>query len=675
MPSKLVSACPALLLAISLVAALPAGAVTLTKVSETTPWPGVTLRKYRTASPSANAWAVFVDLCAAGIHVDATKYSSGFTPAGTWAQGQGAQLATNGDFFKASPTRVYGQSVGDGVPWPSTATGFDPAYATEWYYKDAGWFSFGYDGVEFSHTRQVKANPGTRTLGGWKPGTVTATFPPDALALVSGFPELVTEGVRATCTSPTATTCFPDRSDMRARHPRTAMGLTADRRTMILLVVDGRTTTSAGMYGTELAETIHKLGAWQAFNLDGGGSSQLWKQGTGYLNDYNGNNNGTGLRSVLNHWGVFAGTSSGKPARPGHCSSSAACQVLPATGGTLDNTGACFRSFGPAATWRSAAAGQGGNLVWTNAFTGPRADNWAWWRLELAAAGDYRVEFSVDAAYAKFASTRYEIFANGVSHPVTVNQSTGTGWHTLGTFHFAAGGDQFVRLFDNHPTITVPAGSRITADAVRLVPAGPACGDGTCNGTETCTTCAGDCGPCPTCGDGTCNGAETCETCAGDCGACCGNGVCDETEACGTCAADCGACPTCGDGACTGSEACDTCAADCGACCGDGVCDGAEDCASCGADCGSCGTCGDGTCGGTETVESCASDCDPSDSGAPCTDCQAPSDAGTADADGGAPDVSARARGCSSSSSAPGSFSLLCVLLGAQRRRRAPRPR
>ncbi len=49
----------------------------------------------------------------------------------------------------------------------------------------------------------------------------------------------------------------------------------------------------------------------------------------------------------------------------------------------------------------------------------------------------------------------------------------------------------------------------------------PACGDLTCNGTESCSTCPGDCGVCPpVCGDKTCNGTETCATCPGDCGVC-----------------------------------------------------------------------------------------------------------------------------------------------------------
>ena len=55
----------------------------------------------------------------------------------------------------------------------------------------------------------------------------------------------------------------------------------------------------------------------------------------------------------------------------------------------------------------------------------------------------------------------------------------------------------------------------------------PRCGDGICNGDDTCSNCPRDCGLCPLCGDGTCNGNETCSNCSQDCGACtyCGDGI------------------------------------------------------------------------------------------------------------------------------------------------------
>ena len=57
-------------------------------------------------------------------------------------------------------------------------------------------------------------------------------------------------------------------------------------------------------------------------------------------------------------------------------------------------------------------------------------------------------------------------------------------------------------------------------------PPAPVCGDGTCNGSEDCSSCDIDCGLCPppppdpVCGDNSCNGSEDCSSCAADCGVC-----------------------------------------------------------------------------------------------------------------------------------------------------------
>jgi exopolysaccharide biosynthesis protein len=57
-------------------------------------------------------------------------------------------------------------------------------------------------------------------------------------------------------------------------HPRTAAGRTADG-ALMLLVVDGRQPASRGVNLEELAEIMRDLGAVQALNLDGGGSTAL----------------------------------------------------------------------------------------------------------------------------------------------------------------------------------------------------------------------------------------------------------------------------------------------------------------------------------------------------------------------------------------------------------------
>jgi len=60
-----------------------------------------------------------------------------------------------------------------------------------------------------------------------------------------------------------------------ARHPRSAAGISSDSRYLILLVIDGRRTESAGATEKETALLLRSLGAWDGINFDGGGSSAL----------------------------------------------------------------------------------------------------------------------------------------------------------------------------------------------------------------------------------------------------------------------------------------------------------------------------------------------------------------------------------------------------------------
>lgn len=61
-----------------------------------------------------------------------------------------------------------------------------------------------------------------------------------------------------------------------ARHPRTVVGLDADRTRLVVLVVDGRKPGIAtGMTYDELGAEMLRLGCREALNLDGGGSSVM----------------------------------------------------------------------------------------------------------------------------------------------------------------------------------------------------------------------------------------------------------------------------------------------------------------------------------------------------------------------------------------------------------------
>jgi len=87
----------------------------------------------------------------------------------------------------------------------------------------------------------------------------------------------------------------------RAPHPRTAVGLSKDGRTMYIVVTDGRREGVPGLTLPELAQFLDELGACVAMNLDGGGSSAMWVEDR----IVNQPSDGT-ERKVGNHFAVVA---------------------------------------------------------------------------------------------------------------------------------------------------------------------------------------------------------------------------------------------------------------------------------------------------------------------------------------------------------------------------------
>ena len=88
--------------------------------------------------------------------------------------------------------------------------------------------------------------------------------------------------------------------DDREMHPRTAVGIDRDTRQLLLLVVDGRQSFSRGYTMVELANTMIDLGADEALNLDGGGSSTMVaRRGNGSVGVVNSPSDGR-QRSVPN---------------------------------------------------------------------------------------------------------------------------------------------------------------------------------------------------------------------------------------------------------------------------------------------------------------------------------------------------------------------------------------
>ena len=91
--------------------------------------------------------------------------------------------------------------------------------------------------------------------------------------LIGGWPRILHDGRNVAGESAIVEGTISRNAEVR--HPRTAIGYSRDGRVLWLLVVDGRSARSAGMTLVELADQMRRLGAWQALNFDGGGSTTM----------------------------------------------------------------------------------------------------------------------------------------------------------------------------------------------------------------------------------------------------------------------------------------------------------------------------------------------------------------------------------------------------------------
>lgn len=115
---------------------------------------------------------------------------------------------------------------------------------------------------------------------------------PGAVDVLGGNPLLIADGAEQ----------YQDLSGSDAffdRQPRTAVGVTADDR-LLLVVVDGRQPGySVGMTLRELADLMKSLGAQNAINLDGGGSTTMWVNGMVANRPSDGHQRGVGSALVV----------------------------------------------------------------------------------------------------------------------------------------------------------------------------------------------------------------------------------------------------------------------------------------------------------------------------------------------------------------------------------------
>ena len=256
-----------------------------------------------TPDGEARGYAAVVDLRDPAVEIVVTAPLADrsdealLTPTDSWARAQGVVVAVNANFFAKGTAAangdvgadILGLSVSDGrVVSPARSYGgaADPALIVR---DDGGAVvarSASTEGV-----RDAVAGIGASASDSL-PGTL-----------------LVTDGANTGATA---------RVEPLARHPRTAAGVSADGRTLYLVAIDGRQAGwSVGLTLPELADVLIGLGADDAVNLDGGGSTAFVHQPADGDRIINKPSDGR-FRPVANHLGVrlraaseTAGTASG----------------------------------------------------------------------------------------------------------------------------------------------------------------------------------------------------------------------------------------------------------------------------------------------------------------------------------------------------------------------------
>lgn len=94
--------------------------------------------------------------------------------------------------------------------------------------------------------------------------------------IVGGWPRVVMNGRSIAEYADIMEGTFPR---FAGRNPRSAVGFSKDSSTLYLVTVDGRRQTDAGMTLSELARLLLDLGAYDAMNFDGGGSTTMVVEG------------------------------------------------------------------------------------------------------------------------------------------------------------------------------------------------------------------------------------------------------------------------------------------------------------------------------------------------------------------------------------------------------------
>lgn len=206
--------------------------------------PGVDYQEFRESN--YDIFVTRIDLTNDAVRVIASRQSEKGTKVSDFARRVHAIAAINGDYFddKFNP---IGMTVGPCGEWDNTKRT-----------KREGYIAISTKG-QARIAKQSDVDPSDDAA-------------PWMWATISGWPALV-----ADCTPLTPAQLPGSDAFTRSPHPRTAVGLSDDKKALYFVVADGRRTGVPGLTLAQLASFMAtRLDACSAINLDGGGSSAMW---------------------------------------------------------------------------------------------------------------------------------------------------------------------------------------------------------------------------------------------------------------------------------------------------------------------------------------------------------------------------------------------------------------
>jgi hypothetical protein len=244
---------------------------------------GIKLVKESCEEPLYRAFLVELDLDEPGYAFQVTPWKKRRRTTSDFADMYGALVAINGGFWGGE---WGGFTVADGQIWAKGVEDLDTSTVVGFGGREKGRLR-----VEIRPTEEILTEPPK-----WMEHALTA------------IPTLLRDGEPVEMEI--------EHTLFQHKHPRTAIGLSKDGSTLLLVVIDGRQPGwSKGLRTDQVAALLGSHGAWNAANLDGGSSSTLVIPSKGGLvNDpcYK----KADERNVPNHLGiVHVGKKKGKLAR------------------------------------------------------------------------------------------------------------------------------------------------------------------------------------------------------------------------------------------------------------------------------------------------------------------------------------------------------------------------